>query len=233
MPVTATNMAGTDRPAPAKGARSGLILAFALGILLLMSLMGIVILSNTRTELSIAGNNRLGREAFNSADATARTAVYLTLELMSLKDVNALKSDVITSGSALSPAPRYPIAICPQSNFTYNGLLAAAADPDPDFTKRYLNTGAGEGTPNPHIEFRSGDCTGRVLANAVVAIDTSDPIAVGGTTGTTDAYDTGGGNLQPQVGVVVSVNAKPNMEVGADAEEPSSLITIMYRTFNK
>jgi hypothetical protein len=194
-----------------------------------MSLMGIVILSNTRTELSITGNNRLGREAFNSADATARMATFLTLALLNPRTEDV--SDVITSGSVpTSPqAPRYPVAVCPKSNFKLETLVTEATNYN--FTNRYLDTGAGEAAANPHIEFKLGDCsTGRPIANAVVNLETYNLLPEGMSLATGDPNDSSGGP-RLLVGVIVSVKAETSMDVAAGADSPNSLVTIMYRNY--
>ena len=113
-------------PAPGaaapRGLRSGMILAFALVILLLMSLMGVVILTSSQTELKITGNTRLGREAFNSADSCARIATFLTLVLV--KPKNETIDDLIKDPPA-SGGPRYPLKIERSATrpFTYEKLL--------------------------------------------------------------------------------------------------------------
>ncbi|MDR3155252.1 MAG: hypothetical protein LBW85_13540 [Deltaproteobacteria bacterium] len=222
------NTLKADYPVAPAGNRSGLILAFALCILVLMSLMGIVILSNTRTELSITGNTRMGREAFNSADAAARMAIYLTRELVMSRSDDF--SAIITSDTIPSPAPRYRIYVCPQMDFTFENLTSQATNFD--YTERYLDTGAGEGAPNPHIVFQQAPCGSAnpmVVANAVVNLEDYDLISAGTTIGGGD----GGGGSAPQykVGIVVSVNARTNESVENGTDSPHSLITIMYRNF--
>jgi hypothetical protein len=217
-----------EQAATPAGSRSGLVLAFALAILVLMSLMGIIILSNTRTELNITGNSRLGREAFNSADATARMATFLTLVLMSPKTENI--NDVITNVPT-SPAPLYPIHVCMQPKFNLEDLISDATNFD--FTRRYMETGAGDGSTDPHIIFKLGPCnssSSRELANAVVNLETFNLIPDGMGLGTGDPNDTSGGP-KLQVGVVVSVNAKTFENVTAGADDPNSIITVMYRNY--
>ncbi|MDR1315207.1 MAG: hypothetical protein LBQ12_16340 [Deltaproteobacteria bacterium] len=216
-------------PASRKGAKDGLILAFALGILVLMALMGIVILSNTRTEMNITANNRLGREAFNSADATARMATFLTLALLNPRTDNI--EDVITSGTTISPAPRYPVYVCLQPKFNLEDLIDEATNFD--YVKRYSETGAGSSTASPHIVFKLGPCdnsNSREVANAVVNLETYNLIPDGMGLGTGDPNDSSSGP-RLQVGVVVSVNAKTNEAVHMGADDPNSIITIMYRNY--
>ncbi|MDR1080444.1 MAG: hypothetical protein LBQ79_05680 [Deltaproteobacteria bacterium] len=219
-------------PVRRKGAKEGLVLAFALGVLILMALMGIVILSNTRTEMNITANSRLGRESFSSADAMARVAVLLTLAM--LNQVGSDVSNVITSETAsLSPSPRYPIYVCLNTaEFTYKKLTEAATNYD--FKQRYTDTGAGADTPNPHITFKTGPCSNassRVVANAVVNLDTTALIGDGASLGTGDPAESAGGGGKLQVGVIVSVNAKTYEPARMGADDPNSIITIMYRSY--
>ncbi|MDR1041665.1 MAG: hypothetical protein LBR80_16185 [Deltaproteobacteria bacterium] len=224
-----------DSEARRDGVKSGLVLAFALGILVLMAIMGVVILSNTRTELNITANNRLGREAFNSADATARMATFLTLALLNPRtdDIN----DVITSGASLSPSPRYPLYVCLEPKFNLEDLLDDATNFD--YTKRYIETGASSKKAEPHIKFKLGPCgsnSSREVANAVVNLETYNLIPDGMGLGTGDPNDSASGP-RLQVGVIVSVNAKTtesmstNPSVTNVTNEPNSIVTIMYRNY--
>ncbi|MDR1036124.1 MAG: hypothetical protein LBT40_06025 [Deltaproteobacteria bacterium] len=218
-----------DFPVRKHGAKSGLILAFALGVLVLMALMGIVILSNTRTEMNITANSRLGRESFNSADAMARVATFLTLAM--LNQVGHNIDDVITSSTAsLSPPPRYPLYVCLKSKFNYEDITHEATNYD--YVKRYTETGAGSLAADPHITFELGPCGSgaRVIATAVVNLDTTDIISSGMSLSTGDPNDSSGGQ-KTQVGIVISVNAKTYEAASRGADDPNSIITVMYRSY--
>jgi hypothetical protein len=202
-----------------------MILAFALVILLLMSLMGVIVLANARTELNITGNTRVGREAFNSADTCARIATLLTLVLLNPRtdDIN----DVFQPVPATSPA--FPIEVDMQPRFNLDDLMAEATNYK--YADRYLEAGVGAplgGTKEPHIIFRMN---GREIARAVVNLETYNLIPEGMGIGTGDPNDSASGP-KLQVGVVVSVSGKTHQSIAATgADDPSSVVTIMYRNY--
>jgi hypothetical protein len=202
--------------------KSGMILAFALVILVLMSLMGIIIMSNTRTELSITGNTRLSREAFNTADACARISTFLTLVLL-----NQRTETLEEVFSTYTPANDFLMEIKPQTKFNLEQLLDEATNFD--YKQRYLETGAGAEAPAPHIIFEQN---GQEVANAVVNLEDYILIPEGMGLGTADAYDSSGGP-KLQMGLVVSVTARTEHPVptAANQDEPSSIVTIMYRNY--
>ena len=204
-----------------KGSRSGMILAFALVILLLMSLMGLIILSNTQTELKISGNSRLGREAFSSADSCARIATFLTLVLVKPKEETI--ADVLTSPTGTPP--RFPLEIETQPKFTYSSLLTEATNFD--YTKRYDETGIGSASSDPHIIF---SMNGRVVATAVVNIETHNIIDAGASLGTVEPHESGDGP-SIQLGIIVLVTGRTNSGAALGSDEPASVVTIMYRNF--
>jgi hypothetical protein len=205
--------------------KSGMVLAFTLFVLVLISLMGVVILSNTRTELSVTGNTRMGRDAFNSADNCARLATFLTLALLNPRTSNI--NDVISDPPGDTPAHSMAIQLVP-AMFTQERLLNDATNFD--YTQRYLDTGAGTTAPNPHIIF---NVNGREVARAVVNLETYNLIPAGMGLGTGDPNDsTSGPKLQ--LGLVVSVSSRttdPSFTTELNPEEPNSLVTIMYRNY--
>ncbi|MDR1041667.1 MAG: hypothetical protein LBR80_16195 [Deltaproteobacteria bacterium] len=227
------------------GVKSGLVLAFTLVVLVLMAIMGVVILSNTRTELNITANNRLGREAFNSADATASMATFLAVTAIRVSTEPI--DDSITSGASMSPSPRYPLYICfpNKDNSSDNtapgdldrkltrGNLVDESKNRPanfNYSLRYRNTGASSEKPKPHIIFKLGPCnnsSSRELANAVVNIEREGLFGVGTSLDTLDMYDNNDGI---PVSVIVSVNAKTNESLSLGVNEPNSIVTVMYRT---
>jgi hypothetical protein len=210
---------------PVLGRKNGMVLAFTLLVMILISLMGIVILANTRTELSITGNTRMGRDAFNSADNCARLATFLTLALLNPRTSDI--TDVISAAPGNTPAHAMGIRLVP-GMFTQDRLISDATNFD--YTQRYLDTGAGPKDPNPHIIFSVND---REVAKAVVNLETYNLIPAGMGLGTGDPSDsTSGPKLQ--LGVVVSVTSRTtdsSMPTGSNPEEPNSIVTIMYRNY--
>ncbi|MDR2354532.1 MAG: hypothetical protein LBF22_15525 [Deltaproteobacteria bacterium] len=214
-----TNLKGNSQ-------KKGMVLAFAIVILVLMSLMAVIILSNTRTELNITGNNRVSREAFNVADSCARLATLMTVVL--LRSGPEEITDVLRS--LPSPSPKYPFDIIISPRFNIFDLQNEATNFK--YTDRYLETGFGSplGTmKEPHLIFKTSD--GREFAKAVVNLETYETIPVGTSLGTGDPSDSSGGS-RLQVGVVVSVTGKTILPPsGPLDEEPNSVVTIMYRNY--
>jgi hypothetical protein len=212
------------KPASLKKSRSGMILAFAVVILVLMSLMGIVILSNTSTGLSITSNAKQTREAFHSADSCARLVTLLTLALLDPRtsDINDIFAHSTPSGA------NAPLDISLQPKFNVADLISSGVN-NFDFTKRYLETGAGAGAMDPHVIF---SVNGRQIAQAVVNLETYSLIPEGMGLGTGDPFDSSGGP-KLQVGLVVSVTARTNESstTAANPEDPTSIVTIMYRNY--
>jgi hypothetical protein len=221
------------------GMKSGMILAFALVVLLMMSLMGVIILSNTQTELKITGNTRLGREAFASADSCARIATFLTLVLIKPKD-SANIANVITHPG--SPAPKYPLNVKLTGRFDYVKLLNEATNFN--YTDRYVQTGLDKQGSHfidfdfedpdavpPHIIFTIGSgAAERVIATAVVNLETHNILTDGAPLGTSEPYESGDGQ-QIQLGIIVSVTGRSNTPLQMATDEPASVVTIMYRDF--
>jgi hypothetical protein len=201
-----------------KSNKSGMILALTLAFLVLVSLMGIAILSNTRTELSVTGNTKLSRDAFNTADNCARITTFLTLALLNprLENINELLTQMP------HPAPKQPLEIEIKPKFNLNSLLSAYHK---DYKERYRGTGFGSKTSDPHIIFKMN---GKTVAKAVVNIETSKLIQDGMGLGTGDPNDSSNGP-KLQIGIIVSV-AGIALE-GGNFEEPNSVVTIMYREY--
>jgi hypothetical protein len=194
-----------------------MILAFALVILLLMSLMGIIILSSTQTELKITSNSRLGRDAFNSADSCARIATYLTL--VKLQNKSASWRDVLTT--LPDPSPRFPLEVEATSRFDDDLEMGIN---NFDYAARYLQTGLGSEPADPHLIFK---INGKTVATAVVSLETKNLIPPGASIDGGEPHDSSGGSSL-EVGIIVSVTGR-TPTVTASGDEPASVVTLMYR----
>jgi hypothetical protein len=197
--------------------RDGMILAFTFAVLILMSLMGVIILSNTRTELSISGNNRVNREAFNAADTAARVTVLMGRILLHPElgvNLNAILRE--------STDPKYPIEIeINGTRMTLAALESDAANPTYDYANRYVETiGTDPAAAEPHLVFKIND---RVVATAVLVLESDNPVAAG------MSLEQGGG---VQVTIVSTVRGVPVVDIATpDDIEPQSIITTMYRDY--
>jgi hypothetical protein len=203
-----------------KNGKKGMVLAFTLAILVLMSLMGIIILSNTKTELSVSGNHRMNREAFNAADTAARISLLMG-RIVLHPELGDNPGDIIRP----STAPENPIIIeVNNSNTTplnLSALQSAAKDPDSTFLNRYINTLGTDpdpSAPKPHIIFKVGD---RVVATAVVSLVSENPVNAGMSLGSGGAVE---------VTLVTTIRGAPFADIsGPEFMEPQSIITTMYR----
>jgi hypothetical protein len=207
----------TDQP-------QGMILAFTLVILTLMSLMGIVILSNSRTELNITGNVRMSQEAFNAADSCARIAILMTL-LVLHPDLGSHSQALSVSGQS----PTFPLEIEIDNTKLNLANITTGAD-DTDYVQRYVRAGVGEGSAveEPHITFKVGE---KVVATAVLSVEKKEIIPPGASISETSLYDMTNG-YKYKIQLVTTVRGLTNFSAASEAEEPNSIITAMYREFS-
>ena len=213
--------------------RSGMILAFTLIILTLMSMMGVTILLNSRTELNISSNTSQGRNAFASADTAARVATLIGRILLHPELSGDLESYILNStiGDSGKVPGDFQLHVEVSDELKNEGLRADV-DSTHDFTQRYIRAGSGL---EPHVVFtRVSDNV--PVATAALSVDHQAPITPGMSLGGGDAYD-GGGGPSLSVVLVVSVNGRAmgprlagsgTFEGGTD-DEARSIITILYR----
>jgi hypothetical protein len=203
--------------------RPGMILAFTLVILLLMSLMGIAILSNTRTEVSISGNSRVSKDAFNSADAAARIAVILSVALFDeTHGENDLKNMFTTSSDA-----RYPFTV--EFGDKFDASIIQIDSLNTSYLERYAGADFSTvGTSDePHLIFKVND---KVVATAVIQLEDQDLIPPGFAE-EVYGYDKAGGS-QILNSLVITINGSTLADVTGNSEEdPHTVITTMYRQF--
>ncbi|MDR1658136.1 MAG: pilus assembly PilX N-terminal domain-containing protein [Deltaproteobacteria bacterium] len=204
-------------------AKSGMVLAFTLVLLILISLMGVYVLTNTATELSISGHNRVGREAFNAADSSAMLATLLGRLVLhpELGDpANVLK---------VSNKPALPMTVeINQSRFNLASLQAESLNFD--FNKRYqeaVNFDHSSSVKPPHLVFKVRD---KVVATAVVSLDSDVPIGAGFSLSSGDSYDNAGG-AGIQINLVITTNGSPSTNAQGTNDEPHSVVTTIYREY--
>ena len=223
----------------------GSVLVFALVIMLLMSLMGIAILANVRTELAISGNAAVGRNAFATADAAGQIAT--TMARILLRPDAGLPADILKESSG----PAFPMKVEINSS-KFNAFKLRQERTDINYAGRYVQAGSWAGRSensqdlSPHLTFTvagedaEGNPADIVVATAAVAMDSKAMITPGATNGGGDAYDKTGGVATLEVLMVVTVNGRPTRTVlaGTDAktsfdgginEGPYSIITTIFR----
>ena len=250
--------APTLSPALPRGFRPGMVLAFTLIILTLMSLMGVTILLNARTELSISSNTSLGRNAFASADTAVQIATLVGRIL--LHPELGPPDQVLASGTAAGL--RFPL------NVEINIDELKRDDSSQYFQLRYIRAGSWEGRASeselrlddgvvlygdpvdgvdvaPHIVFKT-KVDGRDMTVATAALSLDHEASIGGTGGSVGGglgvggYD-GGSGAGISVVLAVSVNGRAiNLKPGAaegrggsfdtgETSEPRSIITVLFR----
>jgi hypothetical protein len=204
-----------------KNARPGLILVFVIIVMMLTSLMGLIIMVNTRSEVSTSGHHRRGLEAFNFAESAAKMS-NLFARILLHPFLNTPANVLSDSGN-----PAYPITVeFNSTRFTMENLFEES---EPFlYSKRYLETGVTKSPTAlpPHIVFKSGD---EVVATAVINLDSTTTISAGYSLNAIDLYDKSGGPNVP-VDMVVTVRGNTG-QLNEDSVAPQSLITTIMREF--
>lgn len=153
---------------------TGMILAFSLLVLLLVSLMGLAIISNTKTELNISSNTTSGRDTFIHTDAASQITTFFGHCVLASADLGSV-FDNDNSDS--------PMTMDISDNFNSSWLVDTfyndQQEPDATpVTRRYLQVGTNiEGRdPNlaPHIIFKTkgkDSNPDRIFATSALAVD--------------------------------------------------------------
>jgi hypothetical protein len=207
---------------PIKKHPQGMILAFTLMILLLMSLMGAAILVSTRNEINITGNTRVSRDAFALTDTAARIATLMG-RIIVHPELGSPEQVLSAVGS-----PRFPVDVSIESSFNLGALKQEAVTGNNTIEERYMNVGVGiAGKRNDHMVFGVGS---KKAAFARFALDSESPIGDGTSLGSGDRYDNSGGSLLQVVMVISVKGTSPNFSGGSGIEnEPTSVVTTIYR----
>lgn len=200
--------------------REGLILPFTMFVLVLVSLMGVVILANSRSEVRVTGSARVNRETFNSAESSAQVALLMA-RILVRPELGSPEAVLARGGAA-----RFPLTVdINRSRFNLSQIMADSNGRS--HVDRYLETGwAHPGAARkPHLTFSLNN--GEVAA-AVVSVDTRMPIQAGSSLGVGDAYDSSATSPRHLI-IIVSVRGRPQVHHGLPGQEPSSMITAMFR----
>lgn len=223
----------------------GMVLAFTLVILMLMSLMGMAILMNTRTELNISANTALGRDAFTRTDMASRIATFMGRIILNSGAAGGAPLDVLTESEDS------PLKVYIKQDFNLGSLEQETFFDDYDVTRRYIRSGSWLEKPEsggsatdpenqPHLTFT--ELVGNeevVVANAALALDYGEMKVPGASLGVSD-YDNSGGTRLVVVTIISTNGRTPNISAGKAqgtafhyggefTDEPHSIITIIFR----
>jgi hypothetical protein len=202
--------------------QSGMILAFALVVLVLISLMGVIILANTQSELRLSGITRQGRDTFNVADSTAQVSMLMGRILL---HPELGSPETILNAEPTGSSPKYKLTVEVSDSFNLAELKQQADDYN--FVKRYLQVGLGGDSASfaPHLVFSVGD---KKVANALLSLDLVNFIPGGASLGSGDNYDSSGGPSRV-VTLIITVNGRTMSGADSSFEEPGTVITSMFR----
>ncbi|MDR2141631.1 MAG: hypothetical protein LBR11_07580 [Deltaproteobacteria bacterium] len=205
-----------------KKTRQGLIMVYVIVVMLLTSLMGLIIMVSTQSEVTSSGRQSRSKAAFNSADSTAKLANLFALILMH----PVLDSPSKLLSSTGSPNQELTV-VFNEGRFTMESLFDESKPTE--FHKRYLQTGLTNSptAPAPHITFKIGD---KVVARSVVSLDISASNQAGLSLGVSGLYDKTSG-LNVPVDLVVTTRGNNSTGDDDDITTPQSLITTIMREF--
>jgi len=177
-------------------------------VLLLMSLMGMAILMNTRTELSISANTTSGRDAFTRADTASRMSTLMARLLVHEYELGA-PQQVLAGGfyKGGSDDREFTVDEYDEAYFNMEKLLAESAD-EFDYQKRYLSAASRTDTEvdlRPHLVFRK---KGKIISTARVAMDYGETANLAGMSLGTSSYD-GSDGTSVRIVLAVTVNGRP------------------------
>ncbi|MDR1085887.1 MAG: hypothetical protein LBP22_13790 [Deltaproteobacteria bacterium] len=195
----------------------GMILVYVLAILALIAMMGFVLVSNSMVELSVSGNNRTGREAFNTADSTERIATLISRILLH-PELGSPTAILSTSSD-----PKFPMTV-EIDTARFNLAKLQQESTNFDYLQRYLDAQNSDPLRPPHIVFKVGD---KEVASAVVNMEIKEPISEGYSLGVGDMYDFSAGS-GVQINLVITIDATP-MSIDNDFDDPHSIVTSIYR----
>jgi hypothetical protein len=211
----------------------GTVLVFTLAILGLMSVMGLAIIMNTRTELNVSHNTYMGREAFTRADTGARVAIFVARIYM--------HPELGTPDGVFSTNSSDPLKVTiTDDSFYLSDELLNNAD-NWDYRGRYIAAASrtdASGGNKPHLHFgQYVDGDYKTVATAALSIDHGEVIITGSSLDTGNAYDSTSGS-SVQVILATTVNGRPPSGDEAAYEQKSgqapsdmahSVVTTLFR----
>ena len=205
----------------------GSVLMLTLFILLMLSLMGIALMSNTITEVQVSNNTVRGRDAFTKADSLNRIGILMGRAL--LHEGSGDVADLIKSRSeTYTPPDRPPYNVSIDSSFTFvNAQSLARESTEEEIKERYLMATAAN---TPHLTMKYGL---DVVGSAAVGLEKVRLNLPGASIGQ-DSYDTNDGTTI-RVHIIVSSNGKVPVNAGAigdyysgDVDAAHSVVTSVF-----
>jgi hypothetical protein len=222
---------------------------FTMVILILLGLMGVSLMVNTRAELSVSHSTYLGRDAFAKADSTAHLALFLGRALLSAQAAGDSPCDILNTNAQPGGRPKFEIKIGSDGlcgDFTLEKVTQAGEmTTQRDIIDRYLQATGSANAPGssftalPHVQVLYD---GQVVGTAALAVYYSGPGgggpsggSSGGTVGDDPYGSLGGSSLK--VYLVVSADGRRPQAPGEDAANyysgrdgaPHSIVTAVYR----
>jgi hypothetical protein len=202
--------------------RRGMVLVFVIVVMMLTSLMGVIIMASTRSNLSVVDYSKRGDEAFNIADSTAKISVLFSRVIL----YPVLGSvDQLTQVSSSRPSKPMTIELN-ETRFKLDDLIANS---DPfSYVERYLETGLTKSpsVEDPHIAFKIDD---KVVATAVISVGMETVDTSGFSRQAGDRYDQTSGPTQP-IDIVITVKGNTYSNLDPDGlMQPQSVITLILR----
>jgi hypothetical protein len=197
----------------------GLILPFTLIVLVLLSLMGIIMLLNSKNEMVMIGQARSHLDTFNATESSAMVATFLSRILLH-PELGQPKAALRES------AGKYPLnVLINESRFNVTKIMEDSQNQN--FTDRYLETGWGRNDEDqkPHLSFKIGE---REVSAAVINIDNGQVLPFGASLGVGDSYDSSAATAK-HLTLVVTVRGINETNTVPTGLETNTLITTMYR----
>ena len=226
-------------PAAYPHAPRGSVLMFTLVILVLLGLMGVSLMRNTRTELTVSQNTYQGRDAFAKADSTAHLALFLGRTLLNASA--GLPCDIINDEDQMAGRPKFEVRIGTDGlcgDFNLTAIQQTGEMPTiEDILNRYLQATASSNDPSsplfPHLRVLYGE---QVVGSAALSLYSTSPTDPGSSLG--DSGYGSQGEHSIKVYLVVSSNGRLPRAPGVDAGNyfddgirgaTHSIITAIYR----
>ena len=224
-------------PNPAASPRTprGSVLMFTLVILVLLGLMGVSLMLNTRSELTVSQNTYQGRDAFAKADSTAHLALFLGRTLLNASA--GVPCDIKNDNDQPAGRPKFEVNIGNDDTcggFTLAEIQQTGAMPTlEDILNRYLQATASSDAAPPHIQILYG---GQVVGSAALSLYSTNPSDPGGSLG--DSGYGSQGEHSIKVYLVVSSDGRLPRTPGEDAGNyyddaargaTHSIVTAIYR----
>jgi hypothetical protein len=198
------------------GGAEGLILPFALFILVLLSVMGMVLLASSLSQVDRSYQTKLLKDTFNAAESSAMVSTLLTRIIL------RPKMGPVTEALRSGDRDQSLEIILDPNRFNLPRILKDSEESL--FTERYLETGwGGAGGQEPSLKFLVG---GKLVTEVAVTFDNRNVFPPGSGVGENDSYDASAGTSKS---VTIIVTVRGLSDYLAPGKESSVFITSMFR----